>query len=92
MARFNVVFNEEELMIVGMLGASALDIDMLYFIFIDHQHHHHTFWPHYPGVWVTLIAISSLLFYFKSNKSIPIFLFIFSLDGMHVIRCHRGSI
>lgn len=66
----------------GMLGAIAPDIDMLYFYLIDNrQHHHHTYFTHWPVVWLALLALSVL--WLKSRRSAMAALAtIFSLNGM----------
>lgn len=71
--------------IIGMLGAVAPDIDMLYFYFIDHrQHHHHSYWTHFPILWLGLLLISILWYVFVIDKSKALLALIFSGLGM----CH----
>jgi hypothetical protein len=47
------------------LGSLAPDFDMFYFYFVDAgKHHHHTFWPHLPAVWLgigTVLALGGVL-------------------------------
>lgn len=52
----------KRIMLAGVLGAVAPDIDMLYFYLIDNrQTHHHLYWSHYPIVWFTLLSATFFL-------------------------------
>jgi inner membrane protein len=68
----------------GMLGAVAPDFDMLYFHLVDHrQHHHHTYWTHFPVVWITLLCASALWLWFGSRwRGVAPLALIFSLNGL----------
>ncbi|MFH2043848.1 MAG: metal-dependent hydrolase [Pseudomonadota bacterium] len=69
--------------LAGILGALAPDLDMLYFHLVDHrQHHHHTYWTHYPIVWGILLLISLVLLKTMRLSNRPVFMFIFSLNGL----------
>lgn len=47
-------FATKSVMIAGIVGAIAPDFDMLYFYLVDNrQHHHHSYWSHFPIVWFT---------------------------------------
>ena len=49
-------------LICALIGSVAPDFDLIYFYLWDHkQHHHHTYWPHYPIVWLSLLLINFLL-------------------------------
>ena len=66
----------------GILGAVFPDFDMFYFYLIDNrQHHHHTYWPHYPMLWLVLLAIASLWFRFSKERINALLLLIFSIGG-----------
>ncbi|MGZ4995104.1 MAG: metal-dependent hydrolase [Methylobacter sp.] len=66
----------------GVLGAIAPDLDMVYFHLIDHrQHHHHTYFTHFPVVWASLLVISIICFSTARFKSRAILVLIFSLNG-----------
>lgn len=66
----------------GLLGAVAPDIDMLYFHLIDHrQHHHHTYFTHFPLVWLSLLIASASWFRFTSQRKKAALAIIFSLGG-----------
>lgn len=68
--------------LVGILGALAPDLDMLYFHLVDYrQHHHHTCWTHKPIVWGILLLISLILLKSMRLSYRPVLMFIFSLNG-----------
>ena len=68
--------------IAGVIGAIAPDLDMLYFHFIDNrQHHHHTYWSHYPVFWVILAALSIFWYRLSAVKSLSAIALIFSVCG-----------
>lgn len=71
----------------GILGAVAPDFDMFYFYLFDNrQNHHHTYWPHYPIVWLVLLTIASLWLKLSKRKSKAPFLLIFSICGfVHIL-------
>lgn len=53
----------------GLFGSIAPDLDMFYFYLIDgRQHHHHTYWSHYPIVWFTLLLVALLYHRFAAPK------------------------
>jgi hypothetical protein len=66
----------------GMAGAIAPDVDMLYFYLVDQrQHHHHTYFTHFPVVWMALVLLS-LLWMGSSRRTLgPALAFTFSLNG-----------
>jgi inner membrane protein len=66
----------------GMLGAIAPDIDMLYFYLIDHrQHHHHSYFTHFPILWLLLLLTSILWFRLSLQRKKATLAVIFSLGG-----------
>ncbi|MGR9013498.1 MAG: metal-dependent hydrolase [Gammaproteobacteria bacterium] len=66
----------------GVLGAIAPDLDMVYFYLIDHrQHHHHTYFTHFPILWASLLLLSSIWFSVARIKSRAALATIFSLNG-----------
>jgi inner membrane protein len=71
----------------GMLGAIAPDIDMLYFYLIDHrQHHHHSYFTHFPILWLLLLLTSILWFRLSLQRKKATLAVIFSLGGfIHMI-------
>lgn len=67
----------------GLLGSIAPDFDMFYFHLVDNrQHHHHTYWPHFPIVWITLVIISMIAFRVTQKGKIATGFTIFSLNGI----------
>lgn len=70
-------------LLAGMFGATAPDLDMFYFYFVDHrQHHHHTYWTHYPVVWIVLLLVSVSLRRFTRTGKFAAYATIFSLNGL----------
>lgn len=66
----------------GVFGALAPDLDMFYFHLVDHrQHHHHTYFTHYPVVWLALLAVSAIWLYTARRKNHAACVAIFSLNG-----------
>lgn len=76
-----------DIILAGTLGGIAPDFDMLYFYLIDNrQHHHHTYWSHYPIVWLSLLLLFMTLFYLAKKKSIATLSIVFALGGiLHLI-------
>jgi inner membrane protein len=67
----------------GVCGAIAPDLDMAYFYLVDHrQHHHHTYFPHFPIVWASLLIISVIWLSTAQIKSRAGLATIFSLNGL----------
>ncbi|WP_084600606.1 metal-dependent hydrolase [Aromatoleum toluclasticum] len=73
--------------LAGVIGAVAPDLDMFYFHLVDHrQHHHHTYFTHYPVVWLVLLTASSAWLFTASKKNYAACASIFSLNGfVHMI-------
>lgn len=77
------IFKEKSVLFWGIIGSIAPDFDMFYFHLIDNrQHHHHTYWPHFPIVWITLFLISLILFYTAGKKRGTAAFMIFSINGI----------
>ena len=67
----------------GIAGALTPDLDMLYFYFVDQrQHHHHTYWSHYPIVWFSLLCVSMVWLRWASVKQFAAI----SRDGVYAAR------
>ncbi|MGH8618968.1 MAG: metal-dependent hydrolase [Burkholderiales bacterium] len=67
----------------GMLGSIAPDLDMLYFHLVDgRQHHHHTYWSHYPVVWIVVLGAMTLWLLRASRQSFPALGVVFAINGM----------
>ena len=70
-------------LLCGMVGAIAPDLDMIYFYLFDHrQHQHHSYWPHFPVIWVSLLIASSIWFYTGREKQRASLAIIFALNGL----------
>lgn len=71
----------------GLAGAAAPDLDMIYFYVIDHrQSHHHTYFTHFPLVWLSLLLVSTAWCHFSRSKASAILAMNFSLNGLvHMI-------
>lgn len=66
----------------GVAGAIAPDLDMVYFHLVDHrQHHHHSYFSHYPIVWLALLAASVAWLFLAKRKASAAYAAIFSLNG-----------
>ncbi|MCU7920528.1 MAG: metal-dependent hydrolase [Candidatus Thiodiazotropha sp. (ex Epidulcina cf. delphinae)] len=83
----NIGVDHRHLVLIGVLGAIAPDLDMLYFYLVDNgQRHHHTYWSHYPVVWLGLLAASVGWHRLALNKSRTILAIVFSAGGfMHLL-------
>lgn len=67
----------------AMLGAVAPDFDMFYFYLGDHrQHLHHSYWTHYPVLWVGLLLASATWYYASRSNGHSALAVIFSLNGL----------
>lgn len=77
--------------IAGVLGGVAPDLDMLYFHLIDlRQHHHHSYFSHWPVVWLGLLALSLLLLRLRRGSQAAMLAVAFS--GMGVLHLLLDSI
>ena len=73
---------KQKVMTSGLLGAIAPDLDLLYLYFIDNfRDHHHSYWSHYPIVWLLLLFISLGLFRVFDKGYLTYGFFAFSLNG-----------
>lgn len=75
------------LVLVSILGAIAPDLDLFYFYLIDQRRTpHHLYWPHFPLVWLVLLATSACWLRAASEKRHAVLAFMFSVGGMvHVM-------
>jgi hypothetical protein len=52
----------------SVIGALIPDVDMIYFHLVDNrQHHHHSYFTHYPILWLGLLIISMI--WLRTNKT-----------------------
>lgn len=75
----------ERLMFWGVLGAILPDLDLLYFYGVDHrQHHHHSYFTHFPLVWIGLLCLSAI--WLRRNVEYGALALLFSLGGfIHLV-------
>lgn len=75
------------LVIVGIMGALAPDLDMVYFHLIDHrQTHHHKYISHWPIVWFGLAVLSAIWFSRARLSKWAALSLVFCLGGvLHVV-------
>lgn len=78
----NKDINLRVFILAGVIGSIIPDLDMLYFYLIDNrQHHHHTYWPHYPSVWLGFLLIFAVWYGFGNNKSTALLGLVFFING-----------
>lgn len=72
---------------VGIAGAFAPDLDMLYFHLIDNrQTHHHKYPTHWPIIWLALVATSALWFRLLPQSKAAVLSLMFCMGGvLHVL-------
>ncbi len=71
------------LMLASLAGAIAPDIDMIYFYLVDHrQHHHHSYFTHFPVLWLTALAASCAWWCTGRGRPWAMLAGIFSLAGL----------
>jgi hypothetical protein len=69
--------------IVGMIGAIFPDIDLVYFYVFDHrQHPHHSYFTHWPSVWLCMLLVSGVWLRFSKTSHAAALAFLFSIGGM----------
>jgi inner membrane protein len=66
----------------GVIGALTPDLDIIYFYLVDHRHHHHTYFPHWPILWFALLLISCAWLHLRKTSHAAALAFIFSISGM----------
>jgi inner membrane protein len=67
----------------GLLGAVAPDLDMIYFYAVDHRaHSHHSYFSHFPCVWLLLLLTVVLWLYRTKRKDLPLLATIFATNGL----------
>ena len=69
--------------VAGVLGGVAPDLDMLYFHLIDQrQHHHHSYFSHWPALWLGLLALSLLLLRLRRSSQTAMLAVAFCITGL----------
>jgi len=57
----NLPASASAVVVSGVIGALAPDLDMAYFYLIDHhQTHHHRYFSHWPIIWLILLIASAV--------------------------------
>lgn len=82
-------------MAAALLGAIAPDLDLLYFYTLDaREHYHHSYWTHYPAVWLALTLGAWSMSRVTRWSAGGIWLLIFSTSGfVHILLdCIAGDI
>jgi inner membrane protein len=76
-----------QFLFAGIFGAIAPDIDMFYFYLVDHrQHHHHTYFTHFPVLWIALLVFSVAWLRLSRSGKGAVLSFIFCLGGsIHMV-------
>ena len=83
------------LLLIGMIGSIAPDLDMFYFYLVDQrQHWHHTYFTHWPSFWLSVIASSWIASWIVRNRMLIFGGAIFGVNGLlHlVLDTHVGRI
>lgn len=81
------VASRQVFLCAGAAGAIAPDVDLIYFYLLDYrQHHHHTYFTHFPVAWMALLAVSAWWLRTARFKFLPALAVVFSLNGfIHMI-------
>ncbi|WP_018609325.1 metal-dependent hydrolase [Uliginosibacterium gangwonense] len=67
----------------ALLGSVAPDFDLFYFYLFDHRwHNHHTYFTHFPVVWLSLLLGAGFALWYAKRKFTPLLAFMFSLNGL----------
>lgn len=68
--------------LAGLVGAVAPDFDFAYFFLVDgRQHHHHTYFTHFPVFWGALIIVFVIWFCMTRYRFVPALALIFACNG-----------
>jgi len=67
----------------GLFGAVAPDLDMIYFYCFDERAHpHHSYYSHFPMVWLLLLMLSAFWLHTAKRKKLPLLAVIFTVNGL----------
>jgi hypothetical protein len=73
---------DRNLMLSGLIGSISPDFDLIYYYLIDNrQHDHHSYWSHYPVLWVSMLCLSVVLFYKSKGGRVAAIFMLFSVNG-----------
>ena len=68
------------IVLAAMVGSIFPDMDMLYFYLIDNrQHHHHSYWTHFPSIYLFLLLIVGIWWSIKKGSTAACLSFVFLL-------------
>lgn len=69
------------LLFAGLVGGVFPDLDMFYYHLVDlRQHHHHSYWSHWPLVWSTLFVFAAFWWWRKAGTGAAAAV-LFTLNG-----------
>ena len=82
-----IPISAKAVIVAGIIGALAPDFDMLYFYLIDNrQTHHHKYLSHWPIIWLTLTAASTVWLSVARQSRVAFLSFVFFLGGvLHLV-------
>jgi hypothetical protein len=67
----------------GLFGAIAPDLDMIYFYGFDHHAHpHHSYFSHFPSIWLLTLALAVIWLRCANRKALPLLMTIFNANSM----------
>lgn len=72
---------------VALFGSLFPDLDLFYFYLIDNrQHHHHSYWIHFPVVWGGLLVLSLVWFSLCRKSRAALLSVVFCASGfLHLV-------
>lgn len=86
-ARLAAPAHMHTVMAAGMIGAIAPDLDLLWFYLVDlRAHPHHSYWSHFPIIWLTLLLVACLWKRLSPQRQAPAAALMFASCGLlHMI-------
>ncbi|MDD2800242.1 MAG: metal-dependent hydrolase [Methylobacter sp.] len=79
----NYGVSRQGFMRAGLFGAVAPDLDMIYFYCFDERAHpHHSYYSHFPMVWLLLLILSAFWLHTAKRKELPVLTMIFAANGL----------
>ncbi|MBL8509046.1 MAG: metal-dependent hydrolase [Chitinimonas sp.] len=75
------------LLVLGIVGALAPDLDMFYFHLVDgRQHHHHTYFSHWPVFWFAVLLVALAWQWLQPRSRYAALCVIFCIGGvLHIL-------
>lgn len=70
-----------------IIGSVFPDIDLLYFYLIDGKsHHHHSYWIHYPVLWLALSTLSAAWYLISGRRTAALLALAFCANAfLHIM-------